>query len=205
MNTKVFEDLIWLFTSSYRNRGLIRLDLDEAVYIYKLVKQRDGEMYAPFCVDIGRLFGGSTILMAAAGGVVLSIDNLTAKSIKGSDKYDIKLKKTIKDMGLEDSVIIEVGDSSTYDVQYFNNKLSAIRKVDILLIDGDHSYEGVKKDYEHWLPVVNIGGSILFHDSCSTREETTPRPEVEKFVRELTLKKVMEVGSLTHFVKGEVR
>jgi len=38
------------------------------------------------------------------------------------------------------------------------------RKVDFLFIDGDHSYEGVKKDFEMYSPLVRKGGIIAFHD-----------------------------------------
>lgn len=38
------------------------------------------------------------------------------------------------------------------------------RPVDILLIDGDHTYEGVRCDYELWSPLVRLGGLIAFHD-----------------------------------------
>lgn len=37
-------------------------------------------------------------------------------------------------------------------------------KLDVLFIDGDHSYEGVKKDFELWSPLVRAGGMVLFHD-----------------------------------------
>ncbi len=38
------------------------------------------------------------------------------------------------------------------------------RKLDFLFIDGDHSYEGVKKDFEMYGPLVRAGGIIAFHD-----------------------------------------
>ncbi len=38
------------------------------------------------------------------------------------------------------------------------------RKLDFLFIDGDHSYEGVKKDFEMYGPLVKEGGIIAFHD-----------------------------------------
>lgn len=38
------------------------------------------------------------------------------------------------------------------------------KEIDVLLIDGDHSYEGVKADYERWMPFVKEGGLILMHD-----------------------------------------
>jgi len=36
--------------------------------------------------------------------------------------------------------------------------------LDFLFIDGDHSYEGVKADFEMYAPLVRAGGCIAFHD-----------------------------------------
>jgi predicted O-methyltransferase YrrM len=38
------------------------------------------------------------------------------------------------------------------------------RKLDLLFIDGDHSYEGVRRDYELYGPLVAPGGVVAFHD-----------------------------------------
>jgi predicted O-methyltransferase YrrM len=38
------------------------------------------------------------------------------------------------------------------------------RPIDFLFIDGDHSYEGVKTDFEIYAPYVRRGGLIAFHD-----------------------------------------
>jgi len=38
------------------------------------------------------------------------------------------------------------------------------RAIDFLFIDADHSYEGVKKDFEMYSPLVKGGGIIAFHD-----------------------------------------
>lgn len=37
-------------------------------------------------------------------------------------------------------------------------------KIDFLFIDGDHTYEGVKKDFEMYAPLVREEGVIAFHD-----------------------------------------
>lgn len=36
--------------------------------------------------------------------------------------------------------------------------------IDLLFIDGDHSYEGVRRDFELYEPLVRTGGMIALHD-----------------------------------------
>jgi len=43
-------------------------------------------------------------------------------------------------------------------------------KFDILFIDGDHSYEGVKQDFEMYSPLVKDRGLILMHDITNANE-----------------------------------
>ena len=42
--------------------------------------------------------------------------------------------------------------------------INSINSINLLLIDADHSYEGVKGDYELWKDRVLAGGVIVFHD-----------------------------------------
>lgn len=38
--------------------------------------------------------------------------------------------------------------------------------VDLIHIDGFHSYEAVRRDYETWRPKISSNGWMLFHDTC---------------------------------------
>ena len=38
------------------------------------------------------------------------------------------------------------------------------KKIDLLFIDGDHSYGAVKADAVNWIPKVKEGGIVIFHD-----------------------------------------
>ena len=57
------------------------------------------------------------------------------------------------------------------------------RKFDVLFIDGDHTYEGVKADFENYSKFARPGGLIAFHDIVPHPPET--KCEVSKFWSEI--------------------
>jgi len=52
-------------------------------------------------------------------------------------------------------------------IQNFSSKTSQSwnKPIDLLLIDGDHSEEGVRLDWAEWSPFVVPGGIVIFHDA----------------------------------------
>jgi predicted O-methyltransferase YrrM len=57
------------------------------------------------------------------------------------------------------------------------------REIDLLFIDGDHSYEGVSQDWKMYSPLVKKGGLVAFHDICF--HPAVPHCQVDKFWKKL--------------------
>lgn len=58
--------------------------------------------------------------------------------------------------------------------------------IDFLFIDGDHTYEGVKQDFEMYSPFVRPGGLVVFHDICVHSAEQ--QCQVDRFWEEVRTK-----------------
>jgi predicted O-methyltransferase YrrM len=57
------------------------------------------------------------------------------------------------------------------------------QRLSLLFIDGDHSYEGVKRDYEMYSPLVRPGGLLIFHDIIDNPD--CPSYGVARFWKEI--------------------
>ncbi len=146
-----FEDLIWLFTSDIQSRGIVRLNIAEGALLYKYCKKKkDGSL-----LEIGRKHGGSTVIMASAleKGTMTSIDIvLHEQAIENIKPYKDKVRLI------------------TYDSKYAEWDTD----IDLLFIDGDHSFVGVKHDVERFTPFINSSGYVVFHDVIGMKPELRP-------------------------------
>ena len=68
--------------------------------------------------------------------------------------------------------------------------------IDLLFIDGDHSYEGCLADLESWLPHVKEGGSIIFHDYYSRSPTKRVKVVVDQFCNAGKLEFIEEVKKM---------
>lgn len=59
-----------------------------------------------------------------------------------------------------------------------------INNIELLFIDGDHSYEAVSNDIKLWIPKVIKGGVIIFHDAYPVGNGIAYEPGVKKAVQE---------------------
>lgn len=59
------------------------------------------------------------------------------------------------------------------------------RAIDLLFIDGDHAYAGVKRDHALYAPLVAPGGAVVLHDIVPHAAGGAVVCEVDRFWREL--------------------
>lgn len=88
----------------------------------------------------------------------------SAEKIIGIDLVQ-KNGPLLKFLSSSENFYIE-GFSSSEKVLKQVHKVLGGQDIDLLFIDGDHSYEGVKLDFDKFLPLVGENGIIAFHDIC---------------------------------------
>ncbi len=107
-------------------------------------------------VNIGYFQGGSSIILAA-GSKFSKREKVFAFDI---EEYP-RSKKFITENDLEDWIIFEKECSLEAAKKWAKKEKNGVR---LLLIDGDHSYQGCKDDIQSWSPVLVSGGVIAIHD-----------------------------------------
>lgn len=126
--------------------------------LYSLAKKKsDG-----FIVEIGSFVGASCVFIASSikEGKILCIDTWENDAMSEGKKntwdefclntYEFE-QKIIKIKGFSNEVVEKV------------RKIAP--QIDMLFIDGDHSYEGCKMDFDLYFPLIKKSGIIIFHDS----------------------------------------
>ena len=147
---------------------------------------------APAAVaEIGRAQGGTLALLcraAAPDALIISLDlpgGAWAGQVPVLNKgfWRRPLLEALRGPGQELRLID--GDSKAQgSVESFRRALGG-RKLDLLFIDGDHTFDGVKADYELYSGFVRPGGVIAFHDIQPGYEQAGV--EVSRFWKEYPL------------------
>jgi len=114
-------------------------------------------------VEIGTANGGTLFLfsrIAAKDATIISIDLPGGKFGGGYPRWRIPLYKAFK-LPKQRLYLIRADSHSQETLKKVKEILNN-KKVDFLFIDGDHTYKGVKKDFEMYSPLVER--VIVLHD-----------------------------------------
>jgi predicted O-methyltransferase YrrM len=117
------------------------------------------------CVEIGSARGLSACYVGMAlkhrgHGKLYAIDpheRTNWNDTDSVDTYDI-MQRNLRACGVEQYVEI---------IRAYSNDAAKnwTRPIDMIFIDGDHSYEGVKTDWDLFVPFVRPSGVVIFHDT----------------------------------------
>jgi cephalosporin hydroxylase len=158
---------------------------DEIVQLAKFVY----ELQPKVVVEIGTKFGGTFMIWnEIAPGIKISVD-LVEGIHGGVSRLDTDVRNArFKELYNDSCIFIEGDshDSATYDLLV---KALDGKTIDFLFIDGDHTYEGVKEDYETYSSLVSENGYIGFHDINDTQRHRDRDVYVGKLWNELIGKK----------------
>ena len=152
---------------------------DQLLAIYRLAVEWpvDGDI-----VELGAWTGLTTCYLATAcrvrnSGRVFAVDTFKGTKEDGSlypsvakmggstlDAFHERTRRA----GVADIALPLIGRTTEVADRYPG------RPIRFLLIDADHSYDGVRADFERWSPKVAPGGLIVFHDY--------QMPDVARFV-----------------------
>lgn len=153
---------------------------EEYLKLFEFLKKNSKKRYA---LEIGSNYGGTTAGFCSLFEKVITID------IKHHANFD-KLKSKFP------SYQYIISDSkSNHTVEYIK---SLGINFDFIFIDGDHSYEGVRNDYEKFKQFLAHDGYMAYHDIVYSQENVDNNCRVDKFwseVREAYFEKYEFVSS----------
>jgi predicted O-methyltransferase YrrM len=132
-------------------------------------------------LEIGTARGGTLwawCRVAAPSATIVSVD--LPGGPFGGTAHDGSLVRTFA--GPRQKLELLAGDSHAPGIEAEVRALLG-GPVDFLFIDGDHSYDGVRADYDTYAPLVRDGGLIALHDIVPGPAEHVG--EVPRFWRDL--------------------
>jgi len=116
-------------------------------------------------VEIGTARGGSLFLLSCVAKTdarIISIDLPAGLYGGGYPLWKGMLFRRMKGQGQQLRLLR--GDSHSAEMVKRAEAALAGASVDVLFIDADHSYQGVKKDFLSYRHLARPGGLIVFHD-----------------------------------------
>jgi len=134
-------------------------------------------------LEVGTANGGTLFLLshvAHASANIVSVDLPGGKFGEGYAWWRTPLYRRFAGKG--QTIHLLRGDSHSLDIYEKIRKTVDNELFDVVFIDGDHSYDGVKKDFELYGSIVRKGGLVAFHDIA---EPADPEIQVDRFWNEI--------------------
>lgn len=133
-------------------------------------------------VEIGVWHGVTTSILRSAmasSGVLFAVDPFS------SGRLGVSFQKLVAHSNVEkipNGRVKWVETTGEAAARAFQSELG--RNVEFIFIDGDHSYEGIRTDWNAWRDLVKVGGIVALHDSQPLGSHVTENSGSVRFSRE---------------------
>lgn len=147
----------WTGTSAF-GQATVAVSIEDALLLYSLVLATKPQ----FCVEVGRYYGLSTCMIAAAlkengTGRLLSIDSLTETDGQSTQKAIAHLER----FGLLGVVDLQEG----FGVEVMAKVLPQAGPVDFFFEDASHTAKTIRAHTEAVSPYLSVPAYLVYHDS----------------------------------------
>jgi cephalosporin hydroxylase len=154
-------------------------ETEEIIEVLRILKKNPPKSV----MEIGTANGGTLFLlarMAADNAVILSVDLPGGKFGGGYPEWKEPVYKSFA----KTTQKIELIRANSHDPETLKKVSSYFKdtKVEFMFIDGDHTYEGVKQDFETYKQFLAEGAMVMFHDIAP---HPNPIYGVDKFWKEI--------------------
>jgi cephalosporin hydroxylase len=163
------------FVNGFNFRGITITSWQKKTEIVSLLRLLE-QSPPKSIVEIGTATGGTLFMLtqvAAPDATIVSVDlprgRLGGASSSVRNRYPQWRTRLYRGFG-HDNQAVHVIRADSHDpatVKDVRRRLPE-GKVDFLFIDGDHSYEGVRRDFELYSPLA-VGALVAFHDILPSR------------------------------------
>lgn len=156
-----------LFSSAARHLRPWQIE-SELLAVARLLEERKPKTV----LEIGTASGGTlflSALLADPEALIVSIDLQHGMYGGGYPDWKVPLYKSFGRDGQRIALI--QGDSHSAETYERLKRILGDRSIDYLFIDGDHTYEGVKQDFEMYGQLLSDEALVVFHDIVSDKSE----------------------------------
>lgn len=142
----------------FKTKGLYRIDSVQKREEILALTQAVKSISPKTILEIGTCNGGTFFIWANLASELVITCDINKSKIRD------ELYHSFPPPDSNCKVIPLAGNSHDREFLETVKNLLNGKQIDFLFIDGDHTKEGVKSDYEMYSPLVRSGGIIAFHD-----------------------------------------
>jgi len=148
----------------------------EIITLSRIIQQSSPKVIC----EVGTASGGTLFLFSRITNSekIISLD-LPTNALGGGYPWKIPFFRSLGKKHLIQLIRSDSHSESTLAKVQSNLKG---HRIDLLFIDGDHTYQGVKQDFQMYSPLVRKGGIVVLHDIVM---HDPPACEVDRFWKEI--------------------